>query len=146
EEMVRGMRKVVLEHPQGIRLQTIDAYREYCYYVAGTVGYMLTDLWHEHSSAVNARVYEKLRKNARAFGEALQTVNILKDVAVDAVKENSIYVPEELLRASGSSHATILDPAYETANHAAITALITLAWKNLDEARDYLLDVPRRAL
>lgn len=146
EEMARGMRKVVLEYPRGIRLQTLEQYREYCYYVAGTVGFMLTDLWHEHSGAVNDRVYEKLKTNARAFGEALQTVNILKDVAVDAIRENSIYVPEELLRANGSSHALILDPKYETANHAAIASLITLAWKNLDEARDYLLDVPRRAL
>lgn len=145
-EMATGMAKIVLEHPSGIRLQTLDEYREYCYYVAGTVGYMLTDLWHTHSGAVNDRVYETLKKDARAFGEALQTVNILKDVAVDAEKENSIYVPEEMLRAHGSSHATILDPAHETANHAAIATLITLAWKNLDDARDYLLHVPRRAL
>jgi farnesyl-diphosphate farnesyltransferase len=145
-EMATGMKKIVLEHPRGVRLRTLDQYQEYCYYVAGTVGFMLTDLWHAHSGAVNARVYETLRKDARAFGEALQTVNILKDVAVDAEKENSIYVPEELLRAHGSSHATILDPKYETANHAAIASLITLAWKNLDDARDYLLHVPRRAL
>ncbi len=145
-EMATGMRKIVLVYPDGIRLQTLDDYREYCYYVAGTVGYMLTDLWREHSGAVNDRVYETLKKDARAFGEALQTVNILKDVAVDAEKENSIYVPEDLLRAHGSSHATILDPKFETANHAAIASLITLAWKNLDDARDYLLHVPRRAL
>jgi farnesyl-diphosphate farnesyltransferase len=145
-EMAKGMRKIVLEHPSGVRIQTLDQYREYCYYVAGTVGYMLTDLWHEHSRAVTASVYEILKKDARAFGEALQTVNILKDVAVDAEKENSVYVPEELLRARGSSHATILDPAYETANHAAITSLITLAWKSLDDARDYLLHIPRRAV
>ena len=44
--------------------------------------------------------------------------------------------------AHGSSHATILDPAHETANHAAITSLITLAWKSLDDARDYLLHIP----
>jgi farnesyl-diphosphate farnesyltransferase len=91
-------------------------------------------------------VYATLKTNARAFGEALQTVNILKDVAVDAEEENSIYVPEELLRTHGSSHATILEPSHLTANHAAITSLITLAWENLDEARDYLLHVPRRAL
>jgi farnesyl-diphosphate farnesyltransferase len=146
EEMVRGMRKVVLAHPRGIRLQTLDEYREYCYYVAGTVGYMLTDLWREHSRAIDDRTYTALKEKARAFGEALQTVNILKDVAVDAERENAIYVPEELLRSHGSSHATILDPAHETANHAALSALITLAWKNLDDARDYLLRVPRRAL
>jgi farnesyl-diphosphate farnesyltransferase len=144
-EMVRGMRAIVLAHPQGVRLQTLDDYREYCYYVAGTVGYMLTDLWRAHSPAVNDNVYDALKTKARAFGEALQTVNILKDVAVDAERENNIYIPEQLLRSHGSSHATILSPAHETANHAALAVLIQLAWKNLDEARDYLLLVPRRA-
>jgi farnesyl-diphosphate farnesyltransferase len=146
EEMVTGMRKVVLAHPGGIRLTTLAEYREYCYYVAGTVGYMLTDLWHDHSRAISRRTYEALTARARAFGEALQTVNILRDVAVDAEHENAIYVPEEMLREHGSSHATILSPAHETANYAALSSLIELAWKDLDDARDYLLRVPRRAL
>ena len=146
EEMVRGMRKTVLAHPDGIRLQTLADYQEYCYYVAGTVGYMLTDLWREHSRAIGARVFAALERKARAFGEALQTVNILKDVAIDAERENSIYVPQDVLRTYGSSQAAILDPAFETANHAALASLIALAWKDLDAARDYLLLVPRRAV
>lgn len=146
EEMVRGMRKIVLAHPNGVRLQTLDEYREYCYYVAGTVGFMLTDLWREHSRAISERTYDALKLKARAFGEALQTVNILKDVATDAERENAIYVPDEILRAHGSSHTTLLSSAHETANHAALATLIQLAWKNLDDARDYLLLVPRRAL
>jgi len=83
-EMSCGMRKFVLLYPDGIRIQTLDEYKEYCYYVAGTVGYMLTDLWHEHSHAVSETVYRKLREKSRQYGEALQTVNILKDVASDA--------------------------------------------------------------
>jgi len=102
-EMAIGMRKFVLLYPDGIRIQTVEEYKEYCYYVAGTVGYMLTDLWHEHSSSIGTKRYAILRERCRAFAEALQTVNILKDVAVDAEKENSVYVPEELLRAHGSS-------------------------------------------
>jgi farnesyl-diphosphate farnesyltransferase len=140
------MRKIVIAHPAGIRLRTIEEYHEYCYYVAGTVGYMLTDLWREHSGAISEATYAALKEKARAFGEALQTVNILKDVAVDAEHENNIYIPDELLRSHGSSQDLILDPAHETANHAALATLITLAWKNLDDARDYLLLVPRRAI
>jgi farnesyl-diphosphate farnesyltransferase len=146
EEMIRGMRKIVVAHPRGIRLTTLAEYQEYCYYVAGTVGYMLTDLWRQHTHAIGPRTYQALVDKSRAFGEALQTVNILKDVAIDAERENAIYVPDDLLRAHGSSHATILDPAFETANHAALAQLIELAWKDLDEARDYLLLIPRRAL
>ena len=109
-EMSVGMRKFVLLYPNGIRIQTVEEYKEYCYYVAGTVGYMLTDLWHEHSPSIGAKRYAILRERCRAFAEALQTVNILKDVAVDAEKENSVYIPEELLEAHGSSQSRILAP------------------------------------
>ena len=144
-EMGRGMRKFVLLYPNGIRIQTREEYREYCYYVAGTVGYMLTDLWHEHSHAVSDAVYRKLREKSRQFGEALQTVNILKDVATDAEHENSIYIPEQELRAHGSGHATILSAAHSNANHAALTDLVKLAWADLEDAVRYILTVPRRA-
>ena len=145
-EMSQGMRKFVLLYPHGIRIQTLDEYKEYCYYVAGTVGYMLTDLWHEHSPSIGARRYAVLRERCRAFAEALQTVNILKDVAVDAEKENSVYVPEELLRAHGSSQSSILAPEFVANNRAALSQLIQLAWHDLEEARNYLLLIPRRAV
>lgn len=144
-EMGYGMRKFVLLYPNGIRIQTLDEYKEYCYYVAGTVGYMLTDLWHEHSHAVSDAVYRKLREKSRQFGEALQTVNILKDVAADAEQENSIYIPENALRAHGSGHSTILSAAHAEGNHAALTDLVKLAWADLEDAVRYLLMVPRRA-
>jgi farnesyl-diphosphate farnesyltransferase len=145
-EMAVGMRKFVLLYPHGIRIQTIEEYREYCYYVAGTVGYMLTDLWHEHSPSIGARRYAMLRERCRAFAEALQTVNILKDVAVDAEHENSVYVPEELLRAHGSTQSRILAPELLAKNREALTQLIKLAWHDLEEALIYLLDIPRRAV
>ena len=145
-EMVEGMQRFVLRYPEGIRIQTLDEFREYCYYVAGTVGYMLTDLWHEHSPSIGRRRYRLLRRHCQAFGQALQTVNILKDVARDAAGENSIYLPEQALRRHGSSHATILAPEFVRQNHAAVAELIDLAWRDLDEARTYLLQLPRRAV
>jgi farnesyl-diphosphate farnesyltransferase len=145
-EMIAGMRKFVLAYPRGIRIQSLDEYKEYCYYVAGTVGYLLTDLWHEHSPSIGKRQHELLRERCRAFAEALQTVNILKDVARDAEHENSIYIPEQLLRAHGSAHATILASERSAANHAALGTLVQLAWHDLDQATVYLLSIPRRAL
>jgi farnesyl-diphosphate farnesyltransferase len=145
-EMVVGMDKFVHRYPDGIRIQTLEEYKEYCYYVAGTVGYMLTDLWFEHAPSIGRARYEVLRERCRAFAEALQTVNILKDVAVDAEKENSIYVPEELLRAHGSTQGRILAPDLLAHNREALGRLIDLAWHDLDEARTYLLDIPRRAI
>lgn len=145
-EMIVGMRKFVLLYPHGIRIQSLEEYKEYCYYVAGTVGYLLTDLWHEHSPSIHARQYTALRERCRAFAEALQTVNILKDVARDAEHENSIYIPEQLLRAHGSNHAAILATDRASQTRAALATMIQLAWHDLDQATTYLLTIPRRAV
>jgi farnesyl-diphosphate farnesyltransferase len=145
-EMAMGMKKFVFLYPDGIRIQTVEEFREYCYYVAGTVGYLLTDLWHEHSPAIGRTRYERLRETCRAFGEALQTVNILKDVAHDARVENSIYVPEQLLREHGSSQAALLAAERIPETRGAVERLIQLAWADLDDARRYLLLIPRRAV
>jgi farnesyl-diphosphate farnesyltransferase len=145
-EMVRGMEKFVRLYPNGIRIRTLDEYKEYCYYVAGTVGNLLTDLWHEHSASIGIEEYRALWHRCRDFGEALQTVNILKDIAWDATHENAIYVPEDSLRQHGSSHRTLLDAAHVEQNHAAVEELIALAWRDLEAALEYFATLPRRAL
>ena len=145
-EMVTGMREFVLRYPHGIRIETLEEYREYCYYVAGTVGYLLTDLWRAHAPGIDAARYAALRERCRAFAEALQTVNILKDVAVDARTENSIYVPARALAAHGSGHATLLDAAYRERNLAAMEELVQLARRDCDVALEYLTLLPRRAI
>ncbi len=145
-EMGRGMADFVLRHPRGLRIQTMEEYREYCYYVAGTVGCMVTELWREHGLALSPSRYEALWSRCTQFGEALQTVNILKDIAADAVRENAIYVPERTLQAHGGSQASLLDEANIGNNRAAVGEFIALAWTDLDQAFEYLLFLPRRAL
>lgn len=146
DEMVRGMQKFVGLYPQGIRIQTLGEYGDYCYYVAGTVGHLLTDLWHEHSANVGKSEYEHLLKKCEAFGEALQTVNILKDIAWDVEHENAIYIPEQSLMTYGSSQKTLLSPARVEQNRAALDSLIELARSDLEDALEYLLLIPRLAV
>jgi farnesyl-diphosphate farnesyltransferase len=144
-EMVRGMRKFVLKYPRGLRIETVAEYKEYCYYVAGTVGHMLTDLWRTYApDRIGKATYEALLTHAKGFGEALQTVNILKDIAWDAEHENAIYIPGQTLRDHGSSHDLILSPAHEAANQAAVREYVTMAKQDLDEALEYTLSIPRR--
>jgi farnesyl-diphosphate farnesyltransferase len=146
EEMVGGMRRFVLEHPEGIRIASVGEFREYCYYVAGTVGHLLTELWHEHSYVVGERTYARLLEDCEAFGEALQTVNILKDIAWDAERENAIYIPSELLNAVGSSHDTILGAERRTANRDALGPLMQLAHDDLERALRYIEALPAAAV
>ena len=144
--MVHGMRKFVARYPRGIRIQTIAEYREYCYYVAGTVGCLLTELWHEHAPSVGKAEFVRLWAKCQQFGEALQTVNILKDVAWDAEHENAIYIPASTLAEHGSGHQTLLSEAHAARNHAAIASFVELAWRDLDDALEYILMIPRRAV
>ncbi|MCM1984148.1 phytoene/squalene synthase family protein [Lyngbya confervoides] len=145
-EMIRGMQKFVALYPKGLRVQTLEEYKEYCYYVAGTVGFLLTDLWYEHSPSVDEELYLKLRKTCAEFGEALQTVNILKDIAWDAREENAIYIPEASLREEGSSQAQLLNADYLQQNHRAIQSLVKLAWTDLELATQYLEAIPKSAV
>lgn len=144
--MVHGMRKFVGLYPRGIRIQTVPEYREYCYYVAGTVGCLLTELWHEHAPSVGALEFARLWTKCQQFGEALQTVNILKDIARDAQHENAIYIPESSLAEHGSGHQTLLEDSHRERNHAALAGFIQLAWRDLDDALEYILLIPRRAV
>ena len=43
--MVGGMRRFVLEQPDGIRIASVEEFRRYCYYVAGTVGHLTSALF-----------------------------------------------------------------------------------------------------
>jgi farnesyl-diphosphate farnesyltransferase len=144
-EMVDGMRTFVLAYPRGIRIADTAEFRRYCYYVAGTVGHLLTDLWQQHSRVVDAATYARLVDDCEAFGEALQVVNILKDVAWDAERENSIYVPLDMLSAVGSSHAGILDSGRRAENRAALEPLIEIAKHDIERALCYIENLPLRA-
>ncbi len=79
-----------------VRLQSADELREYCYFVAGVVGEMLTDIFVEGASWLSTIRYE-LDVNARWFGEGLQLVNILKD-ADDDLQDGRVFIPGDVTR------------------------------------------------
>jgi farnesyl-diphosphate farnesyltransferase len=91
----RGMMGVVARSDANgnLQLQTLQDLREYCFVVAGIVGEMLTELFMLQSAALK-NVAAELRARAAEFGEALQLVNILKDVRPDAA-EGRVYLPRE---------------------------------------------------
>jgi farnesyl-diphosphate farnesyltransferase len=78
-----------------IVLRDVEDLRAYCYVVAGIVGEMLTELFVLADASLPR---EELASRARAFGEGLQLVNILKDATADA-REGRSYLPEGTPRA-----------------------------------------------
>jgi len=83
--------------PDGwVRLASVEELREYCYIVAGIVGELLTSLF-LHDAPRLAAEEAALRADERAFGEALQLVNILKDERDDE-SEGRRFLPATVLR------------------------------------------------
>jgi farnesyl-diphosphate farnesyltransferase len=81
----------------GVRLPaTYLDYNKYCFYVAGTVGRMISDLAAE-SYGINGAAAKKLARDSECCGRALQKTNIIKDFAKDLARGVS-YLPEEWLR------------------------------------------------
>ncbi|HSS48347.1 MAG TPA: squalene/phytoene synthase family protein, partial [Thermoanaerobaculia bacterium] len=98
-----------------LSLRDVADLQAYCYTVAGIVGELLTELFILGRPAVSA-VAPALRQRARAFGEGLQLVNILKDSASDATQGRR-YLPEDADRA----------------------AVLELARRDLQQAAEYAL-------
>lgn len=91
----RGMAGFVSRSTGGeLRLSSLAELKAYCYAVAGIVGEMLTELFLLERPALAGEA-GFLEERAATFGEALQLVNILKDVASDA-KEGRRYLPADV--------------------------------------------------
>ena len=115
-----GMRGFVERSDErgSLHLATLADLREYCYVVAGIVGEMLTDLFvHDAPALREPAVGAALRHLARAFGEGLQLVNILKDADDDA-RDGRTYLPPDTGR--------IEVMALASANLAAATSYVQL--------------------
>jgi farnesyl-diphosphate farnesyltransferase len=129
--------------PVRVVLSTAEEMRLYAYYVAGTVGHLLTDLFVLHLGP-GAADPERLRALAVPFGLGLQYTNILQDLAEDRRRGWS-YLPEELARAHGTSMQALEEPAERSRALRVIGSVVREAAAYLDRAMEYTLLLPRRA-
>jgi farnesyl-diphosphate farnesyltransferase len=140
-ELVRGMAEFVerYEDDGGLRIRTIDELEEYCWYAAGTVGELITNLL---AQDVDDRRAEVLRANARGFALLLQLVNVAKDVSDDFREENNVYLPASWLREHGVSPANVTEPENQTAVANVIQRVTEHAQGYMDDAQRYLEALP----
>jgi farnesyl-diphosphate farnesyltransferase len=123
---------------------TLKDQNEYCYYVAGLVGLMLTDLFHAYGH-VSDRDKAQLTPLAVDFGLALQKVNILRDLRED-LTEDRCYWPTETMAKHGLRPETILKPENVTAALAVMDDMVDEHWEYLETALRYLMLLPMSQL
>jgi farnesyl-diphosphate farnesyltransferase len=115
---------------------------DYCYYVAGVVGEMLTELFCAYSPAIEARRSE-LEALSVSFAEGLQMTNILKDVWEDRAR-GACWLPREVFTPRGVELRQLRPDAQPAGFHAGITELVGVAHAHLRNALSYALLMPER--
>jgi farnesyl-diphosphate farnesyltransferase len=120
-------------------LVDVEDYDRYCYYVAGTVGHMATELAIHHYQ-LNGKVAEDLLATCEACGRGLQKTNIVKDFAKD-LRRGISYLPEQWLREVDYRPLT-LGGASPLWSYKVIANVLS----ELREATDYVLALPYTAL
>ena len=141
-ELVQGMAEFVerYEDEGGLRIQTGSELEEYCYYAAGTVGNLITNLVTRHDVAADRR--RRLYDTAEEFGLLLQLVNISKDVYDDYEAENNVYLPADWLEGEGVPQDEVTADEHATATARVVRRTTAHARTFLDDAQTYLETVP----
>jgi farnesyl-diphosphate farnesyltransferase len=125
--------------PQGLR-DLVDL-NDYCYYVAGVVGELLTQLFCDYSVEISKK-RATLTKLSVSFGQGLQMTNILKDLWND--KERGIcWLPQDLFQKVGFDLAGLSRERYHHGFGKGLSELIAIAYGHLKNALAYTLLLPR---
>ena len=115
---------------------------DYCYYVAGVVGEMLTDLFCDYSPQV-ARQRAALSAIAASFAQGLQMTNILKDVWEDRGR-GACWLPQEVFTRHGLDLGDLASEPFDPRFGAGMRELVGVAHAHLRSALDYTLLIPSK--
>ena len=113
---------------------------DYCYYVAGVVGEMLTDLFCDYSADIAGR-RTALNALAASFAQGLQMTNILKDVWEDRSR-GACWLPQEVFTRHGVDLNQLASESQDAGFNAGISELVGVAHAHLRNALDYTLLIP----
>ena len=123
-------------------LNSMKELDEYTYYVAGTVGHLLTSLFTYFSKKITPAVSKKLEVFSESFGKGLQMVNIIRDMAVD-LKRGQSYIPDEILRKYELTRQSIFDVQNSENSELLFDELIQTTVNHLDKALVYVVNIPK---
>jgi len=139
--MCRGM-PAFQRRPRRDGLPNLAALDQYCYYVAGVVGQMLTELFCDYSPRIAESRVELLDLSA-SFGQGLQMTNILKDIWEDRAR-GACWLPRDVFAAHGYDLAGLEPGRNPEAFAAGLSDLVGVAHGHLRNALAYTLLIPGR--
>lgn len=123
-------------------LDDLEEMTAYCYYVAGVVGEMLTELFCLHVPELEQH-RERLMRLAVSFGQGLQMTNILKDIWDDRHAE-TCWLPRSVFGSGTFSLERLEDSHLSTHFRDGLNELLGVAHAHLRNAFDYTSLIPKR--
>ena len=123
-------------------LDTVEDLDSYCYYVAGVVGEMLTELFCSYSTDIEQR-RAQLSRLAPSFAQGLQMTNILKDVWEDRSR-GACWLPQDLFSRHGIDLSHLTAETGGSGFAAGMLELVGLAHAHLRNALEFTLLIPPR--
>lgn len=131
-DLITGMENDV----EGKRYETLKDLRQYCYYVAGTVGLMMSHVM----GVFRASALDK----AVELGIAMQLTNICRDVKED-YEIGRIYLPMEYLREEKIDVANMMDISQREKLFNVVKRVIQHSEESYKKGKEGVIDLPLRA-
>ena len=139
--MAKGMAEFQLRGEKS-GLQSLKDLDQYCYFVAGVVGQMLTRLFCLHSPEI-AKNHDSLMTLAVSFGQGLQMTNILKDVW-DDYRLGACWLPREIFAEEGFDLTDLPTTRNRQGFERGLRRLIGISQGHLRNAVSYSLLIPKQ--
>jgi farnesyl-diphosphate farnesyltransferase len=145
-EMAGGMAEfssaTSLSDDQINALEDTEQWDRYCYYVAGTVGHMLTELFIARYHFAD-HIAHNMNNLCTSFGLGLQKVNTIKDVPGD-MKRGVVFLPLDIMKKHGLSPNELGKTGNNAAKAAFVGQLLDITSSHLDDAIEYTSHMPER--
>lgn len=129
------------ESQNSLGLETLYHMGRYCYYVAGVVGEMLTDLFCQYSEEI-AENRKKLFSLAASFGQGLQMTNILKDLWEDKAR-GACWLPRDVFKDAGFDLHRLATGDHKAKFGEGLAVLIGITRGHLRNGLTYTLLIPK---
>ncbi|MCY3980388.1 MAG: phytoene/squalene synthase family protein [Alphaproteobacteria bacterium] len=143
QRCVRIMAHGMAEFQDGAGLEGLNDLKHldrYCYYVAGVVGEMLTELFCDYSAEIGAR-RDELFVLSSSYGQGLQMTNILKDIWEDR-NRGACWLPRSVFLAAGFDLRSLSPGQADPGFVEGLNRLIAIAGQHLANALRYILLIP----
>jgi len=128
-------------HRSPYGLKSLIELEYYCYFVAGVVGELLTEIFCDYSAKIYQR-RESLRRLAISFGQGLQMTNILKDLWKD-LNRGVCWLPRDIFQRNGFHLEELSNQDFSKAFREGLMELIGIAKSHLKNALTYTLFIPK---